>query len=69
MIIKINDDKFFLKLELINKSFDINKFDEIIEYLKQMEIKEEKEMMEKILNKNNSSQEKNNSIDILLGLK
>lgn len=65
----IDYDKFLLKLELINKGFDINKFDEIIECLKQMEIKEEKKMMETILSKNNSSEEKNDLIDILLGIK
>ena len=67
--IQVEVVQFLLKLELINKGFDINKFDEIIEYLKQMEIKEEKKMMETILSKNNSSEEKKDLIDTILGIK
>lgn len=65
----IDYDKFLLKLELINKGFDINKLDKVIECLRQEEIKEQKEMMETILNKNNSSKENKDLIDILLGMK
>ena len=65
----IDYDKFLLKLELLNRGFDINKFDEIIKYLKQMEIKEEKEMLETILSKFNSSEEKKDLIDTILGIK
>lgn len=65
----IDYDKFLLKLEFLNKGFDINKFDEIVKYLKQMEMEEEKEMLEAILSKFNSSEEKKDLIDTILGIK